>query len=96
MVGDVGFDPLGLSEVQVDLMYARTAELKHGEEIRRGDVRVSLGCENPFISLSGLAEQWEGKTRWCCVALHTHTMGRSKLLLGVLAPKLETEALSKR
>eukprot|EP00542_Grammatophora_oceanica_P009354 CAMPEP_0194026454 /NCGR_PEP_ID=MMETSP0009_2-20130614/751_1 /TAXON_ID=210454 /ORGANISM="Grammatophora oceanica, Strain CCMP 410" /LENGTH=205 /DNA_ID=CAMNT_0038665141 /DNA_START=48 /DNA_END=665 /DNA_ORIENTATION=- len=30
MVGDVGFDPMGLSEIQVDLKYARWAELKHG------------------------------------------------------------------
>eukprot|EP00549_Striatella_unipunctata_P017120 CAMPEP_0118702478 /NCGR_PEP_ID=MMETSP0800-20121206/17918_1 /TAXON_ID=210618 ORGANISM="Striatella unipunctata, Strain CCMP2910" /NCGR_SAMPLE_ID=MMETSP0800 /ASSEMBLY_ACC=CAM_ASM_000638 /LENGTH=199 /DNA_ID=CAMNT_0006603693 /DNA_START=45 /DNA_END=644 /DNA_ORIENTATION=- len=30
MAGDVGFDPMGLSEIQVDLKYARWAELKHG------------------------------------------------------------------
>lgn len=30
MVGDAGFDPLRLAEVQVDLIYARGAELKHG------------------------------------------------------------------
>jgi len=30
MVGDKGFDPMGLSDIQVDLNYARTAELKHG------------------------------------------------------------------
>jgi hypothetical protein len=30
MVGDNGFDPMGLSEIQVDLKYARWAELKHG------------------------------------------------------------------
>ena len=30
MVGDVGFDPMGLSDVQPDLKYARAAELKHG------------------------------------------------------------------
>ena len=30
MVGDVGFDPLRLAEVQVDLTYARGAEVKHG------------------------------------------------------------------
>ena len=30
MVGDVGFDPLRLAEVQVDLNYARGAEVKHG------------------------------------------------------------------
>jgi hypothetical protein len=30
MVGDMGFDPIGLSEIQVDLKYARWAELKHG------------------------------------------------------------------
>lgn len=30
MIGDVGFDPLELSNIQTDLNYARTAELKHG------------------------------------------------------------------
>jgi len=30
MVGDFGFDPMGLSEIQTDLKYARWAELKHG------------------------------------------------------------------
>jgi len=30
MVGDVGFDPMELSEIQADLTYARAAELKHG------------------------------------------------------------------
>eukprot|EP00616_Rhizochromulina_sp_CCMP1243_P013741 CAMPEP_0118971710 /NCGR_PEP_ID=MMETSP1173-20130426/8255_1 /TAXON_ID=1034831 /ORGANISM="Rhizochromulina marina cf, Strain CCMP1243" /LENGTH=200 /DNA_ID=CAMNT_0006921189 /DNA_START=15 /DNA_END=617 /DNA_ORIENTATION=- len=30
MIGDVGFDPMGLSNVQTDLTYARAAELKHG------------------------------------------------------------------
>jgi hypothetical protein len=30
MIGDVGFDPLRLAEVQVDLSYARGAEIKHG------------------------------------------------------------------
>merc|ERR1712167_163069 len=30
MMGDVGFDPLRLAEVQVDLTYARGAEVKHG------------------------------------------------------------------
>lgn len=30
MAGDVGFDPMGLSEIQEDLIYARWAELKHG------------------------------------------------------------------
>jgi light-harvesting complex I chlorophyll a/b binding protein 1 len=30
MAGDVGFDPMGLSEIQQDLIYARWAELKHG------------------------------------------------------------------
>jgi len=30
MAGDKGFDPMGLSEIQNDLNYARWAELKHG------------------------------------------------------------------
>mmetsp|Transcript_11019 Transcript_11019/g.24290 ORF Transcript_11019/g.24290 Transcript_11019/m.24290 type:complete len:173 (+) Transcript_11019:297-815(+) len=30
MPGDVGFDPMGLSDIQTDLKYARWAELKHG------------------------------------------------------------------
>jgi len=30
MIGDVGFDPLRISDVQTDLSYARAAELKHG------------------------------------------------------------------
>jgi len=30
MAGDKGFDPMGLSEIQQDLTYARWAELKHG------------------------------------------------------------------
>ena len=30
MAGDVGFDPMGLSEIQTDLKYARAAELKNG------------------------------------------------------------------
>jgi len=30
MAGDKGFDPMGLSEIQEDLTYARWAELKHG------------------------------------------------------------------
>lgn len=30
MPGDVGFDPMGLSDIQTDLRYARWAELKHG------------------------------------------------------------------
>lgn len=30
MPGDVGFDPMGLSEIQQDLNYARWAEIKHG------------------------------------------------------------------
>ena len=28
--GDMGFDPMGLSEIQNDLSYAATAEIKHG------------------------------------------------------------------
>ena len=30
MPGDMGFDPMGLSEIQQDLNYARWAEVKHG------------------------------------------------------------------
>lgn len=30
MVGDMGFDPMGLSDIQTDLRYARWAEIKHG------------------------------------------------------------------
>jgi len=30
MPGDFGFDPMGLSEIQTDLKYARWAEIKHG------------------------------------------------------------------
>jgi len=30
MAGDMGFDPMGLSDIQYDLKYARWAELKHG------------------------------------------------------------------
>lgn len=30
LVGDVGFDPLQLSDIQEDLVYSRAAELKHG------------------------------------------------------------------
>ena len=30
MAGDMGFDPMGLSDIQTDLKYARWAELKHG------------------------------------------------------------------
>lgn len=30
MVGDYGFDPMGLSDIQQDLKYARWAEIKHG------------------------------------------------------------------
>jgi len=30
LVGDVGFDPMGLSEIQQDLTYARWGELKNG------------------------------------------------------------------
>lgn len=30
MAGDMGFDPMGLSDIQVDLKFARAAELKHG------------------------------------------------------------------
>merc|ERR1712157_14369 len=30
MPGDMGFDPMGISEIQTDLNYARWAELKHG------------------------------------------------------------------
>mmetsp|Transcript_36772 Transcript_36772/g.43928 ORF Transcript_36772/g.43928 Transcript_36772/m.43928 type:complete len:201 (+) Transcript_36772:154-756(+) len=30
LIGDVGFDPMGISEIQQDLNYARWAEIKHG------------------------------------------------------------------
>lgn len=30
MPGDMGFDPMRLSDIQVDLKYARWAEIKHG------------------------------------------------------------------
>jgi light-harvesting complex I chlorophyll a/b binding protein 1 len=30
MVGDMGFDPMRLSDIQADLKYARWAEIKHG------------------------------------------------------------------
>lgn len=30
MAGDMGFDPMRLSDIQVDLKYARWSELKHG------------------------------------------------------------------
>lgn len=30
MAGDVGFDPMRLSDIQADLKYARWAEIKHG------------------------------------------------------------------
>jgi light-harvesting complex I chlorophyll a/b binding protein 1 len=30
MAGDMGFDPMRLSDIQVDLKYARAAEIKHG------------------------------------------------------------------
>ncbi|KAJ8601206.1 hypothetical protein CTAYLR_003262 [Chrysophaeum taylorii] len=30
MIGDTGFDPLGISVIQEDLKYARAAEIKHG------------------------------------------------------------------
>jgi len=30
MAGDMGFDPMGLSDIQTDLRYARWAEIKHG------------------------------------------------------------------
>ena len=30
LVGDVGFDPIGISDQLADLKYVRAAELKHG------------------------------------------------------------------
>ena len=47
MIGDVGFDPLGLSEVQVDLNYARGAEVKHG----RIAMLVHSGVLSSFLVL---------------------------------------------
>lgn len=46
MIGDVGFDPLRLAEVQVDLTYARGAEVKHG--------RIAmLACLGQFVVGAG-------------------------------------------
>jgi len=42
MIGDVGFDPLRLAEVQVDLSYARGAEIKHG--------RIAMLVRRPVLS----------------------------------------------
>eukprot|EP00545_Synedropsis_sp_CCMP1620_P010359 CAMPEP_0119002776 /NCGR_PEP_ID=MMETSP1176-20130426/114_1 /TAXON_ID=265551 /ORGANISM="Synedropsis recta cf, Strain CCMP1620" /LENGTH=198 /DNA_ID=CAMNT_0006954299 /DNA_START=45 /DNA_END=641 /DNA_ORIENTATION=- len=46
MPGDMGFDPMGLSEIQTDLNYARWAELKHG--------RISM------LAIVGLVAQSSG------------------------------------
>jgi len=46
MAGDMGFDPMGLSEIQQDLKYARWAELKHG--------RISM------LAITGMVVQESG------------------------------------
>merc|ERR1719359_1069692 len=51
MVGDAGFDPLRLSEVQVDLNYARGAEVKHGRVAMLATVGF-LGQE--YVQLPGV------------------------------------------
>jgi Chlorophyll A-B binding protein len=38
MAGDMGFDPMRLSDIQTDLKYARWAELKHGR------IAVRMNC----------------------------------------------------
>mmetsp|Transcript_22935 Transcript_22935/g.32097 ORF Transcript_22935/g.32097 Transcript_22935/m.32097 type:complete len:205 (-) Transcript_22935:211-825(-) len=50
MPGDVGFDPMGLSEIQADLKYARWAELKHGRICMLAIVGMVTQQYGPFGS----------------------------------------------
>ncbi len=54
MAGDVGFDPMGLSEIQQDLTYARWAELKHGRVAMLAIVGL---ITEEYIHLPGAAYQ---------------------------------------
>mmetsp|Transcript_6834 Transcript_6834/g.7768 ORF Transcript_6834/g.7768 Transcript_6834/m.7768 type:complete len:198 (+) Transcript_6834:75-668(+) len=54
MAGDVGFDPMGLSEIQQDLTYARWAELKHGRVAMLAIVGLIV---QEYIHLPGEAYQ---------------------------------------
>jgi len=54
MAGDVGFDPMGLSEIQQDLSYARWAELKHGRVAMLAIVGL---VTQEYIHLPGAAYQ---------------------------------------
>lgn len=54
MAGDVGFDPMGLSEIQQDLTYARWAELKHGRIAMLAIVGL---ITQEYIHLPGVAYQ---------------------------------------
>ncbi|CAB9506321.1 Fucoxanthin-chlorophyll a-c binding protein A, chloroplastic [Seminavis robusta] len=50
MAGDMGFDPMRLSDIQTDLTYARWAELKHGRMCMLaicGIVTTQLGIHLP-------------------------------------------------
>jgi len=52
MAGDMGFDPMNLSDIQTDLNYAREAELKHG--------RISmLAIVGMIVQESGI--HWPGE-----------------------------------
>ena len=45
MVGDMGFDPMEISNIQQDLIYARAAEIKNGRVAQVSAPPPAPGCE---------------------------------------------------
>jgi light-harvesting complex I chlorophyll a/b binding protein 1 len=56
MPGDMGFDPMGLSEIQADLIYARWAELKHGRMCQLAIVGMLWQEYGPHLPGAAYAE----------------------------------------
>jgi hypothetical protein len=59
MVGDVGFDPMGISNVVNDLNYVRAAEIKHGRIAQLAIVGM-LVQENPLFHDPGAVAKYAG------------------------------------
>lgn len=88
MAGDVGFDPLGLSEISdvgIDLYWMREAELKHGR------VAMLAVAGDWFVELFGPAPGWPiagGKSQtdvfWVAAEEHPNAIISATLVIGIL------------
>ena len=91
MIGNVGFDPMGLSTPQ-NIKWMREAELKHGRMCQLawlGFVSVDLGVKFPgekYAALSSFAAQFRSSGSSALLKLTAHLLQEILRSFGALRP----------